>query len=342
MEITTIGGGTGTSAVLDALNDYSDLHINAIISMMDDGGSNEMVRDQFGLLPLSDLRKAIISLSKKNKNQLLRKLFTYRFSKGKGVSGHTLGNLIMIAMSDIAGNEKDAIEKLCELFDTVGKVIPVTYDKVRLIATYENGKVILGEHLIDTSKISSKIVSLRLSSSALANEKAIHAIANSEYVIIGPGDIYTSIIPNLLVNGISKELMKTKAKIILISNLMTKKGETDWMKLSDLVSTLEKYIKRRFDIILVNNGTIPKNAITHYKTEKQNILIDDLPLKSKSVIRSNLVLNEIINKDAGDTLPRSIVRHDPEKLGKELYSIFRKSDLGFFARIIRETKGMGI
>ncbi|MCK9368430.1 uridine diphosphate-N-acetylglucosamine-binding protein YvcK [Candidatus Dojkabacteria bacterium] len=342
MEITTIGGGTGTTAVLEALNDYSDLHLNAIISMADDGGSNQVVRDQFGLLPLSDLRKAIVALSSKNKNQLLRRLFTYRFSKGEGMSGHTLGNLIMIAMSDIAGSEKNAVNELCELFDTVGNVIPVSYDKVRLIAKYENGKELIGEHYIDTQKICSKISSIRLSNKAKANEDAIKAITSSQYIIVGPGDIYTSIIPNFLVEKISEAVKSSKAELILVSNLMTKKGETDWMKLSDLVCTLEKYIGRKFDIILANDEDIPKKVLAHYKTEDQSILLDDLPVKSKIVIRRNLISDKVFTSQKGDTLARSIVRHDPDKLGKELYSIFRKSDLGFFARIIRETSGMGI
>jgi len=147
-KVVIIGGGTGTTAVLLGLKKYKDLCISVIVSMTDDGGSNAVVRDEFGLLPLSDLRKSIIALSK-TENGVLRDVFTYRFEEGEGLRGHTLGNLIMMGLSRMYGTEQDAIDAASKLFAVRGKIIPVTYDDVRLVAEYRDGTKVKGEHLID-------------------------------------------------------------------------------------------------------------------------------------------------------------------------------------------------
>ena len=139
MKITVIGGGTGTSTVLEGLKKRRDLELSVIVGMMDDGGSNAVVRDEFGLLPLSDLRKSIIALAEDNEGNILRNLFTYRFSQGDGLKGHTMGNLLMIAMTEITGNEIEAIEMFRYLFNVRGNIYPVTMDKVKLVAEYSNG-----------------------------------------------------------------------------------------------------------------------------------------------------------------------------------------------------------
>ena len=143
MKITVIGGGTGSTTVLEGLKKKKDLDLNVIVGMMDDGGSNAVVRDEFGLLPLSDLRKSIIALSQENENQMLRNLFTYRFSQGNGLKGHTLGNLLMIAMTEITGSEVEAIEMFKYFFSVTGNIIPVTLDKVHLVAEYDDGSKVV-------------------------------------------------------------------------------------------------------------------------------------------------------------------------------------------------------
>ena len=147
-KVVVIGGGTGTVAVLHGLKKYNDLDLSVIVSMTDDGGSNAVVRDQFGYLPLSDLRKSIIALSG-TKNGVLRDVFTYRFEKGDGLKSHTLGNLIMMGLADMTGSEIGAIDAASKLFNVHGKIIPVTTDDVRLVAEYEDGSKVEGEHLID-------------------------------------------------------------------------------------------------------------------------------------------------------------------------------------------------
>ncbi len=324
MKITLIGGGTGSSSVLEGLKKKKDLDLNVIVGMMDDGGSNAVVRDEFGLLPLSDLRKSIIALSSENDQNILRELFTYRFSQGDGLKGHTLGNLLMIAMTEIAGSEVEAIELFKYLFSVSGNILPVTLDKVRLAAEYTDGRKIVGEHLIDEPKEDRKIKNFYLEGEAKAFEGAVEAILSSDYIIMGPGDLYTTTLANILVDGIPHALQNTKAKLIFISNLMSKIGQTRGLTLEEMLSIAERYIGRKFDYVLVNNGRIPQKAYKRYIDYGEHLFKDDIKKGDREVIKADLVANSLIKKDKGDTLDRSFVRHDPDKVANELYRIFRK------------------
>jgi uncharacterized cofD-like protein len=324
MKITVIGGGTGSTTVLEGLKKKKDLDLNVIVGMMDDGGSNAVVRDEFGLLPLSDLRKSIIALSQENENQMLRNLFTYRFSQGNGLKGHTLGNLLMIAMTEITGSEVEAIEMFKYFFSVTGNIIPVTLDKVRLVAEYDDGSKVVGEHLIDEPEDDKKIVKFYFDNKAQAYQGAVDTIMSSDYIIIGPGDLYTTTLANIIVDGIPQALQKTKAKLIFISNLMSKKGQTRGLTLESMLSLVEGYIGRKFDYVLVNNGRIPEKAYQRYIKQGEHIFKDDIKKNGREVIRADLVANSVIKKDKGDTLDRSLVRHDPDKVANELYKIFRK------------------
>ncbi len=324
MKITVIGGGTGSTTVLEGLKKKKDLDLNVIVGMMDDGGSNAVVRDEFGLLPLSDLRKSIIALSEENENQMLRNLFTYRFSQGDGLKGHTLGNLLMIAMTEITGSEIEAIEMFKYFFSVTGNIIPVTLDKVHLVAEYDDGSKVVGEHLIDEPEDDKKIVKFYFDNKAQAYQGAVDTIMSSDYIIIGPGDLYTTTLANIIVDGIPQALQKTKAKLIFISNLMSKKGQTRGLTLESMLSLVEGYIGRKFDYVLVNNGRIPQKAYKRYIKQGEHIFKDDIKKNGREIIRADLVANSVIKKDKGDTLDRSLVRHDPDKVARELYKIFRK------------------
>jgi len=324
MKITVIGGGTGSTTVLEGLKKKKDLDLNVIVGMMDDGGSNAVVRDEFGLLPLSDLRKSIIALSQENENQMLRNLFTYRFSQGDGLKGHTLGNLLMIAMTEITGSEVEAIEMFKYFFSVTGNIVPVTLDKVHLVAEYDDGSKVVGEHLIDEPEDDKKIVKFYFDKNAQAYQGAIDTIMSSDYIIVGPGDLYTTTLANIIVDGIPQALQKTKAKLIFISNLMSKKGQTRGLTLESMLSLVEGYIGRKFDYVLVNNGRIPQKAYQRYIKQGEHIFKDDIKKNGREIVRADLVANSVIKKDKGDTLDRSLVRHDPDKLANELYKIFRK------------------
>src|SRR3989344_1450850 len=228
-KILVIGGGTGTFTVLSGLKKYP-VSLSAIVTMADDGGSNKVIRDEFGLLPVSDIRQCFVALAEENGevSQLMRKLFMYRFHQGNGISGMTFGNLFMAALTEILGSQKEAIEKTGKILRIKGQVIPVSFEDTRLAALYECGHTVIGEHQIDEPKHNGKlqIKELFLQPKVKANPDAVSAILNADIIVLGPGDLYTSTIPNLLVEGISDALKQTKAKIMYVINLMTKDGQT--------------------------------------------------------------------------------------------------------------------
>jgi uncharacterized cofD-like protein len=324
MNITVIGGGTGSSNVLKGLKEYRDLKLSVIVGTMDDGGSNAVIKDELGLLPLSDIRKSIIALAEDSDNGLIRELFTYRFPEGEGLKGHTLGNLLMIAMTDITGSEIGAIDAFKYMFEIGADILPVTLDDAKLVAEYDDGSIIEGEHLIDEPETDRKITNFYLNSETKAYEGAIEAIHNSDFIVIGPGDFYTTTLAVIIVPGIAQALQTTKAKIVFIPNLMSKIGQTRGFTQRSMVKEVEKYIGEAVDYVLVNNGKLPEKAVTRYLEQGESIFEDDLGEEGKrEVIRTDLVANSVIKKDKGDVLNRSLVRHDPKKLGSELYKIFR-------------------
>lgn len=337
MNITCIGGGTGSTVVLQGLKKYRDLHLDVIVGMMDDGGSNAIIRDEFGLLPLSDLRKSIIALADDTDNFLLRKLFTYRFSNGEAIKGHTLGNLLMVAATDILeGDEVEAIEVFKRMFNVRGDIIPVTLDDVKLVAEYADGEKVVGEHLIDEPEEHKEIINFYLDSEATVFDKAKQSILNADYIVIGPGDLYTTTLQSLIVPGVGEALRKTKAKIVFITNLMSKSGQTRNKTQKELIEIVEKYIDRKVDYVLMNNGRIPQEAFARYIEEGEHLLEDDLhDGYGRKVLRKDLVANGEIKKEKGDTLKRSLVRHDSKKLAKELNVLFKGSRTKRFLEVFR-------
>ncbi len=225
--ITTIGGGTGTFNVLSGLSKRQNLNLAAIVTVADSGGSTGELHDEFGILPPGDVRRAIVALA--DDTEVVRWLFEYRFKEGHSIAGHTVGNLLLTALTDIMGDFERGITELSDMFDVHGKVIPVTLDNVSLGVTLENGDWIVGESNIDVPKhdASIPIRDAFLLGGGRLNPRAKEAIENSDYVIIGPGDLYTSLVPNLLCAGMGDVLRTTRAKILYVCNIMTKHGETD-------------------------------------------------------------------------------------------------------------------
>ncbi|MCD4756372.1 YvcK family protein [bacterium] len=335
MKITIIGGGTGTSNVLEGLKKYKELDLSVIVGVMDDGGSNSVIRDEFGILPLSDLRKSIIAMSEENENNWIRDLFTYRFANGSGLKGHTLGNLLMIAMADIAGSEIEAIEAFRYLFSVRGSILPVTLDDTKLVAEYDDGSKVEGEHLIDEPEVDKRITKFYLNSKVKAYKGAVDNIMDSEFIIIGPGDMYTTTLANIIVPGIAQALQETEAKLIFVPNLMSKIGQTRGLTQKSMLNVMEGYIGRKLDYVLVNNGRLPEEAFRRYIEDGEKVFKDDLADgEGRVIIRSDVVANSIIRKVKGDELTRSLVRHEPEKLGKELYKIFKSKWARFFGKIL--------
>ena len=307
--ITTIGGGTGTFNVLSGLSRKSDLNLAAIVTAADSGGSTGELRDEFGILPPGDVRRAIVALAEDT--EVVRRLFEYRFKEGKRIAGHTVGNLLLTALSDIMGDFERGIEELCTMFDVRGKVIPVTLDNVHLGVTLENGERIVGESEIDVPRHDAN-VPIRdafLIGGGRLNPRAREAILNSDFVIIGPGDLYTSIIPNLLCEGMREALRETQARIVYVGSIMTKHGETDGFCLEDFVRVLEQHVGEDcLDYVLVNNGELRGDLLGKYQLESK------APVRLKR--RETLIERGIKIVEHDFTSDTDYIRHDPRKLAR--------------------------
>ncbi len=328
-KVVVIGGGTGTYTALIGLRKYP-LDISVIVSMTDSGGSNRVIRDEFGLLPTSDLRQAMVALAGKDEEDLLRKLFIYRYNQGTGIAGMTFGNLFMAALTDIMGSQEEAIKETCRLLRVQGNVIPVTYDDTQLVARYDNGKQVMGEHHIDEPDLTTRqhrIVGLEVFPEAKANPEALEAIKTADMIVMGPGDLYTSLLCNLVVDGLAKAVTKSKAQKVFVVNLMTKFGQTSGFKASDYLFELYKYLAGGVvQAVLVSQPfKMKRDILKRYEEEKAEIVADDLDFSNQSpkpkILRADLVSDKIYEKQKGDVLIRSLIRHDPDKLAKALVSL---------------------
>lgn len=318
--IVTIGGGTGTYTLLRGLKQYTDqLDITAIVTMADSGGSSGRLRDEFGHLPVGDVRMALTALATDidSYDELLRALFLYRFSKGEGLTGHNFGNLLLTALTDILGSEVAAIETAARVLRINGRVVPVTTDLVHLKATYDDGRVVVGEHEIDEPAPEfwhSRVTQLEVTPAAALTPAAATAILDADAVILGPGDLYTSILANCVVGGLPATLQATKATLYYVANLMSRPGQTTGMTLSDHVSEITRYCGRAPDVVVVNSVELPPALLKRYQEESTYpVLGDELPPEIV-VLQSELLSNQLIVAPAGDTLTRSYIRHDSDAL----------------------------
>jgi len=324
-KIVSIGGGTGSSVVLSGLKKYP-VDLSVVVAMSDSGGSNKVIRDEFGLLPTSDIRQCLIALSESSQDSddLLRQLFMYRFHQAEGIRGNTFGNLFMAALTDILNSQEEAIKKTGEILKIKGKILPVTYNDSTLIAIFENGMKIIGEHEIDMPKHdgSLKIDKLYLEPESKANPEAIDAILSADLIIIGPGDLYTSLIPNFLVRGIKEALIETKAQKVFVLNLMTRYGQTFGYSARDHIEDLEKYFFFFFFFVLINSKSISSEILKKYEKEKAFPVEDNLQKDYFDIIRNDLLSERETKKVKGDIIERSLIRHDSNKTAKTIINLF--------------------
>jgi uncharacterized cofD-like protein len=325
-KIIAIGGGTGTFTLLTGLKKYEDLDITAIVTMADDGGSNRVLRDEFGLLPTSGIRQAIIALSKDV--TLLRQLFSYRYYQGTGISGMTFGNLFLAAVSDILGSQKAAIEETCKLLGVRGHILPVSYEKTSLVATYKDGTEVLGEHYIDVASAKlakQRIINLRTIPKIKIDDDAKAAISRADLIVLGPGDLYTNTIANLVVSGVAEAIEGSMAKVIFVMNLMSRMGETYQYKASDYLEDLSQYINPdRLDYVVLNIETSPSPAVLKKYADEGSVPVED-DLASTwhraKIVRARMRSSNRPTKEKGDNLKRSMVRHDPALLAEVIYGL---------------------
>jgi uncharacterized cofD-like protein len=315
-KIVVIGGGSGVSTVLGELKKVSN--VTAVVSMMDSGGSSGRLRNEHGILPPGDILKCICELlpdddySKKWSDFL-----NYRFCKGNGLKGHSLGNLLLAAAYDWEGGTAFGIESISKLLKIQGRVLPITLNDVDLIAKLNDGTDLIGETVIDLrTDFDRQIEYIYLSRRAQIYKPVVQAILEADHIVIGPGSLFTSILPNFLVEGLPEALAKTSAPKTYIVNLVTDPAETNGYKASDFLKKVEDYYGEGtlLDYAIVNTGRIDEMLQRIYATENKFPVEPDLEecqnLVSKKVIDGNFVIG------------KTILRHDSCRLAEILVSLF--------------------
>lgn len=310
MKIVVIGGGTGLYTLLSGLKDF-DFDITAIVSTSDSGGSSGILRDEYGILPPGDARRCLVALS--DSEEMLRKLFEHRFNRG-GLKGHSFGNLLITALNEITGSFDEAIAQAAKILSVKGKVLPCTLDNTTLCALLENGKIVKGEVEVNRFKLNhnTRIKKLFMEPKAKAYKDTIRAIKQADLILLGPGSLYTSVIPNLLVNGVAAAIRSSKGTKAYIVNIMTEHGETDNFAASHHVNEVEKYLKTNLDCAIVNTTKAPKRLLKKYEEEYKSQVKADV-----ENIKIKVIKGDFLRK-------KNLLRHDPHKLAKAILRIEKK------------------
>lgn len=306
--VVAIGGGSGLSVLLRGLKHYTS-NITAVVTVSDDGGSSGRLRGEMGILPPGDIRNCVLALA--DTESLLESLFQFRFKNGE-LDGHSFGNLLIAAMTSITGDFQLAIKEFSRVLAVRGRVLPVTTADVRLRAELEDGTVVEGETNVSLCGGRVRTLSL-IPNDAEALPEVLRAIAEADAIVLGPGSLYTSVIPNLLVRGVSSALAATKAPKIYICNIMTQPGETDGFVASQHVTAIERFSSPKLiDCVIVNSAGIRSHLVAKYAATDSVPVALDSPRLSQLGVR--IATGDLLQQ--GD-----VVRHDPEKLARRLMEL---------------------
>jgi uncharacterized cofD-like protein len=307
-QIVAIGGGTGLSNLVSGLKKYTD-HISAVVTMTDDGRSSGRLRKAFEIIPPGDVRKCLTALA--NDEALMTKVFNYRFDKGRGINDHALGNLLLVALENITGSFREAVYQAGHILAIKGEVLPSTYAKVNLKGKLKNGKEYLGECLLVKEGHKSPIKRVCLQPrSVKVNPEVLWAIKNADGIIIGPGSLWTSIIPNFLFKEVKEAVTRARAKKIYVCNIATERGETERYSVEDHIKALIKHSSDRlFNFVLVNDNVMKANHDSGELGKVSNISTDE-----RKIGRYKIIKKDMIN-------PKNPLYHDKEKLAKAIMDI---------------------
>lgn len=336
-KIVTIGGGTGSFTLLSGLKKYP-IELSAIVSMADDGGSTGVLRDELGVLPPGDVRQCLVALS--DSSEKLRELMNYRFEEG-GLSGHSFGNLFLSALEKIEGGFIDGVAEAAKILNVKGEVIPVTGVDTSLKVELRDGQVLSGEHEINTSLTVGKtgIKKLFLSPRAKANPRAVEALLTADLIIIGPGNHYCSILPNLLVGGIPEAIRRSEATVVYNCNLVNKRGHTDGYTLDEYVSEIDSFLGGPCVDFVTFNTHVPDKRVLKRYNEESSALVSFIPDRVQNrhyrVLQADLLNRKSVRFSIADKIAqsRSFIRHDTEKLAKVLVMLL---ELEEYENILRD------
>jgi len=311
-KVVAMGGGSGLSNLLSGLKEYTK-NITAVVTVADEGGSSGRLRKDFDIIPPGDIRNCLVALA--DASELMRKLFQYRFNRPEGLKGHSFGNLFLTAMREVTGNFEDALKESSRILAIRGKVLPASLDNVRIKAELVDNSVVEGEAEIPKKGLAIRRVYL-VPENARANREVLEAIKEADMIIIGPGSLFTSIIPNFLIKEIALAVKDSSALKVYVCNIMTQHGETDNFSAADHIKSIYKHsFKETIDICLVNTMPPAEEVIRKYQSQDSYLVNVDREEIEK--IGFKLVEADLISE--GD-----FVRHDPEKLTCKLIEIYEE------------------
>lgn len=309
-KVVILGGGTGMSSLLRGLKEFP-LDITAIVSVCDDGKSTGKIRKEFNTPALGDIRKVLASLSETE--SLFEKMLNYRFKTNGSFNGHTVGNLLLVAMSEITGSVSNGIESLSNILNLKGKVLPLTEESNNtLVARMSDGKIVEGEHKI--TEYPSPIEEVWFKDKTEVNKETLVAIEKADLIILSMGSLYTSVIPNLLCKEIKDAIDGSNAKVLYVCNMMTQPGETDRYTVSDHIKALNKYLgNKKISVVVANNGYISKTLARRYYTleQKDPVKIDRDEIKKLKV---KIIDDNFVSIEGG------FLRHDAIKVSSQIFS----------------------
>jgi uncharacterized cofD-like protein len=315
-KIVVIGGGTGSFAVLSGLKNYVK-NLTALVSMADDGGSSGRLIDEYGVLPPGDVRQCLVALSR---SPLVRDLFNYRFDNGT-FDGHSFGNIFLTVLEKLTGNFGEGVEQAGQILQITGRVEPITLDKFTLMME-DVGRVVKHEYNIDDRKFNGKRPRIWLEPTPQPNPSALKAICEADIVVIAPGSLYTSLGAVLVVPGVAESLMRTRAKVLYICNLINKPGQTDGFTVEDYVDELERVTGRKFvDAVLYNNRRPGNDLLQRYARDGETP-VEFGRRDDRKYIGADLVAKKAWKSAKGDKVKRSLIRHDPDKLARQVMKLF--------------------
>jgi uncharacterized cofD-like protein len=307
--IVVVGGGTGLAVLLKGLKRYTS-QLTAVVTVSDDGGSSGRLRAEMGVLPPGDIRNCLVALAETE--TLMDKVFQHRFMAGGSLQGHNLGNLLLVAMSEIAGDFVSAIREVSKILAVRGVVLPATLEPVILAATMENGATVIGETRIRNHEGKIQRISL-IPAQCHPLPETLQAIKKADAIVLGPGSLYTSIIPNLLVKGVAEAIEASSAPTIYISNIMTEKGETDNFTTADHLRVIFKHLDQQLiDYVIVNSGIIDEERLQRYQeegAEPVKLVPEEVEAMGISIIQKDLVSQD------------DVAWHDPDRLARTVLEL---------------------
>lgn len=311
-KIVTIGGGSGQFVLLSGLRDVSDIDITAVVSMVDSGGSTGRLRDEYGVLPPGDILKCLLALSPHR--EYARKILQKRFKNNHKLAEHSAGNMLLTMLSGYCNDFAEGVKALGEILDIKGRVLPVTTDKATLVAELTDGNWLFGESAIDVprgdqrEKIKRTFLVPHHHNSVTVYPEVLRSIKEADLIIFGPGDLYTSIIPNLLVPGVGEEIKNSSAKLVYVANIMSKFGETDNFSAKDFVKKIEEYLPRETDYAIFNSQRPNSDIMQKYEVQKAYYI--EPPVENWR--KGRVVKGRFLNVSGG------VVRHDDTELAKAI------------------------